>query len=61
MRSDLVVLPKPNIDSDLGLSCVVEPFSVEDFFSQGPVKALLGKQLSFKFKEEFYCVSLGCL
>ena len=49
MRSDLVVLPKPNIDSDLGLSCVVEPFSVENFFSQGPVKALLGKQLSLKY------------
>ena len=30
MRSDLVVLPEPNIDSDLGLPCVVEPFSVED-------------------------------
>ena len=41
MRSDLVVLPEPNIDSDLGLSCGVEPFSVEDFFSQGAVKALV--------------------
>jgi hypothetical protein len=85
VRSDLVVLPKPNIDSDLGLSCVVEPFSVEDFFSQGPVKGarrkaikfkiflmlnlfnsdilnrLLVKFPRFKFKEEFYCVSLGCL
>ena len=26
MRSDLVVLPEPNIDSDLGLSFGVEPF-----------------------------------
>ena len=41
MRSDLVVLPEPNIDSDLGLPCGVEPFSVEDFFSQGAVKALV--------------------
>ena len=51
MRSDLVVLPKPNIDSDLGLSCGavwcgvvwcgVEPFCVEDFFSQGAVKAFV--------------------
>ena len=41
MRSDLVVLPEPNIDSDLGLPCGVEPFSDEDFFSQGVVKALV--------------------
>ena len=41
MRSDLVVLPEPNIDSDLGLPCGVEPFSIEDFFSQGAVKALV--------------------
>ena len=41
MRSDLVVLPEPNIDSDLGLSCGVEPFCVEDFFSQGAVKAFV--------------------
>ena len=41
MRSDLVVLPEPNIDSDLGLSCGVEPFCVEDFFSQGTVKAFV--------------------
>ncbi len=48
VRSDLVVLPEPNIDSDLGLPCGVEPFSVEDFFSQGAVKAFVvscvGKQ-----------------
>ena len=41
VRSDLVVLPEPNIDSDLGLPCGVEPFSVEDFFSQGAVKAFV--------------------
>ena len=41
MRSDLVVLPEPNIDSDLGLPCGVEPFCVEDFFSQGAVKAFV--------------------
>ena len=41
MGSDLVVLPEPNIDSDLGLPCGVEPFSVEDFFSQGAVKAFV--------------------
>ncbi len=41
MGSDLVVLPEPNIDSDLGLSCGVEPFCVEDFFSQGAVKAFV--------------------
>ena len=41
MRSDLVVLPEPNIDSDLCLPCGVEPFSVEDFFSQGAVKAFV--------------------
>ena len=41
MRSDLVVLPEPNIDSDLGLPCGVEPFSVEDFFSQGAIKAFV--------------------
>ena len=41
VRSDLVVLPEPNIDSDLGLPCGVEPFSVEDFFSQGAVEAFV--------------------
>ena len=41
VRSDLVVLPEPNIDSDLGLPCGVEPFSVEDFFSQGAIKAFV--------------------
>ena len=41
MRSDLVVLPEPNIDSDLVLYGGVEPFSVEDFFSQGAVKAVV--------------------
>ena len=44
MRSDLVVLPEPNIDSDLGLSCGVEPFCVEHFFSQGGIKAFVVKQ-----------------
>ena len=38
---DLVVLPKPNIDSDLGLPCGVKPFGVEHFFSQGPVEAFV--------------------
>ena len=41
MRSDLVVLPEPSIDNDLGLFVGVEPFSVEDFFSQGAVKAFV--------------------
>ncbi len=41
MRPDTVVLPKPHIDSDLGLSCGVEPFCVEHFFSQFPIKALV--------------------
>ena len=41
VRSDLVVLPEPSIDSDLGLPCGVEPFSVEDFFSQGAVEAFV--------------------
>ena len=41
MRSDLIVLPEPNIDNDLGLFGGVEPFSVEDFFSQGAVKAFV--------------------
>ena len=41
MRSDLVVLPEPNIDSDLGLPCGVKPFGVEHFFSQGAVKAFV--------------------
>ena len=41
VRSDLVVLPEPNIDSDLGLPCGVEPFSVEYFFSQGAVEAFV--------------------
>ena len=41
MRSDLVVLPEPNIDGDLGLFGGVEPFSLEDFFSQGAVKAFV--------------------
>jgi hypothetical protein len=38
MWPDTVVLPKPNIDSDLSLSCGVEPFCVSHFFSQGAVK-----------------------
>ena len=41
MRSDLVVLSEPSIDNDLGLFGGVEPFSVEDFFSQGAVKAFV--------------------
>ena len=41
MGSELVVLPKPNIDGDLGLSCGVDPFRVEHFFSQGAVKAFV--------------------
>ena len=41
VRSDLIVLPEPNIDNDLGLFGGVEPFSVEDFFSQGAVKAFV--------------------
>ena len=41
VRSDLVVLPEPNIDSDLGLPCGVKPFGVEHFFSQGAVKAFV--------------------
>ena len=44
MMSDLVALPEPNIDSDLGLPCGVKPFGVEDFFSQGAVKAFLGNK-----------------
>ena len=30
VRSDLVVLPEPSIDNDLGLFGGVEPFSIED-------------------------------
>jgi hypothetical protein len=41
VRSDLVVLPEPSVDCDLGLFGGVEPFSVAHFFSQGPVKALV--------------------
>ena len=41
MRSDLVVLPEPSIESDLSLFGVVETFSVEHFFSKGLVKALI--------------------
>ena len=41
MRSDLIVLLEPNIDSDLGLSCSVKPFGVEHFFLQGAVKAFV--------------------
>ena len=41
VRSDLIVLPEPNIDNDLGLFGGVEPFSVEDFFSQGAVEAFV--------------------
>ena len=37
MWPSTVVLLKPSIDNDLGLSCSVEPFCVEHFFSQGPV------------------------
>ena len=41
MRSDLIVLPEPGIDCDLSLFGGVKPFLVEDFFSQGPVKAFV--------------------
>ena len=41
MRSDLVVLPEPSIESDLSLFGVVETFSVEHFFSKGLVKAFI--------------------
>ena len=41
MRSDLVVLREPSIDSDLGLFGGVEPFRVAEFFSQGAVKAFV--------------------
>ena len=41
MRSDLVILSEPGIDRDLSLFGGVEPFSVEDFFLQGAVKAFV--------------------
>ena len=41
MKSGLVVLPEPSIDSDLSLSGGVESFRVEHFFSQGAVEALV--------------------
>ena len=41
MWPNLIILPKLNIDGDLGLSGRVEPFSVEHFFLQGPVKAFV--------------------
>jgi hypothetical protein len=41
VRSDLVVLSEPDIDNDLGLFVGVELFCVEDFFSQGAVKAFV--------------------
>lgn len=31
MWPDLVVLPEPNIDGDLGLSRAVEPFCIQGF------------------------------
>ena len=37
----MIILPEPNIDSDLGLSCGVEPFGDEHFFLQRPVKAFV--------------------
>ena len=41
MGFDLVVLPEPGIDCDLSLFGGVDPFRVEHFFSQGPVKAFV--------------------
>ena len=41
VRSDTIILPEPNSDSDLRLSCAMGPFCVEHCFSQGPVKALV--------------------
>ena len=41
MRFDTIIFPVPNSNSDLRLSCAMEPFHVEHFFSQGPVKALV--------------------
>ena len=41
MRSDLVILPEPHIDGDLGLFCAVEPLGIQDFSSQRSVEALV--------------------
>ena len=41
MRFDLVVFPEPKIDGDLGLLGGMDPFSLENLLSQGPLKALI--------------------
>ena len=41
VRSDTIILPEPNSDSNHRLSCAMEPFRVEHCFSQGPVKELV--------------------
>jgi len=41
MRPDLVVLPEPDIDSDLGLFGGVEPFGVEHFSTECFIEALV--------------------
>ena len=43
-------MPNPNIDSDLGLDCGVEPFSIEHFFSQGSVKVLVVSICSLRIR-----------
>ena len=41
MGSDVIIFPEPGIDCNLRLFDTVEPFSVEDFFSQGAVQTLV--------------------
>ena len=63
MWPNLIILPKPNIDGDLGLSCGVEPFSVEHFFCSVPLKLslchLLGKQCPTLFSQHIPKVRPG--
>ena len=41
MRPDLIVLPEPDIDSDLSLFRAVEPFDVEHFSTESSIEALV--------------------
>ena len=39
MRADLVVLPEPAVDDDLGLFGGREPLGIQNFASEGSVEA----------------------
>lgn len=41
MRTDVIILPEPLVDDDLGLLCCAEPFSIEHLTAKGAIEAFV--------------------